>query len=105
MLKSIISSIDKASGKARASPPPDLDDPWDGIFPALVEEADALLLSSSEDESDDEDDASSMDDDGGLLDVYDNSSDDDWEGDWVNPTWEPPDYRRPERLHTEPFFD
>ncbi|KZV69315.1 hypothetical protein PENSPDRAFT_753508 [Peniophora sp. CONT] len=107
MLKSIISSIDKArAGPSRASPPLELDDPWEGIFPPLTTEvSDAELDSSDDEEDEDSDDASSMDDDGGLLDVYDNSSDDDYEGDWVSPTWEPPHDLHPRRLHTEPFFD
>ncbi|VDC03359.1 unnamed protein product [Peniophora sp. CBMAI 1063] len=115
MLKAVIAAVDGAREK-RESPPLDLgDDPWEGIFPSLIGVEDEDLedledLTTSEEEEEDDEEGSSMDDeasdeDGGLLDVYDNSSDDDYEGDWVRPTWAPPHITHPARLHPEPFFD
>ncbi|KAI0048751.1 hypothetical protein FA95DRAFT_1539323 [Auriscalpium vulgare] len=101
LVKSLVSILDKAKagpGAARPSPPPDTDDPWMDIFPVM----------SDTDEDDEDDDYDVYEDDSGMeggfrfasdedeegIAAYYNTTDEEYEGEWVAAQWEPPAYRR-----------
>jgi hypothetical protein len=119
ILKSLLSVLAKgnsggATGSPRPSPPPDLEDPWAEIFPPLrsdsgsdVEDEDPYL-SEVDDywgvmyDDDDDDDG---DEDVEGLQEYDDTSNDEYEGEWVAPIWEPPIHRAPTPLDPESGTD
>ncbi|KAI0251384.1 hypothetical protein BJV78DRAFT_1211070 [Lactifluus subvellereus] len=101
VLKNLLSVLAKGKpggviGSSRPSPLPDLVDPWAEIFPPLRSD-------SESDAEDDDPDYSAEDDYWGMYDDdddvdeglqdYDDTSNDEYEGEWVPPTWEPPNYR------------
>lgn len=116
VLKNLLSIL--AKGKSRGattvpgtSPPPDLEDPWAEIFPSQRSDSDS-------DAEDDEDEDYSEDDYWAPFDVtyddaedvenlqeYDDTSDDEFEGEWVPPSWEPPAQRAAAPLDPEPYTD
>jgi hypothetical protein len=105
ILKNLLSVLAKGksggvTSSSRPSPPPDLEDPWAEIFPPLRSD-------SESDAEDDDADYSAEDDYWGRFDVmyddddeadedvegfqvYDDTSNDEYEGEWVVPAWEPP---------------
>ncbi|KAI9440784.1 hypothetical protein H4582DRAFT_2074572 [Lactarius indigo] len=93
----------------RPSPPPDLEDPWAEIFPQLQSDSE----SGAEDDEDYSDgwpldvmyDDDDDDEDEDLFQGYDNTSDDEYEGEWVMPGWEPPAHRAATPLDPEPATD
>ncbi|KAH8991686.1 hypothetical protein EDB92DRAFT_1797952 [Lactarius akahatsu] len=113
VLKSLLSILATARPKSatdvlRLSPPPDLGDPWAEIFPQL--QCDSESGAEDDDYSDgwpldvmyDDDDE---DEDEEVLQGYDNTSDDEYEGEWVMPGWEPPAHRAATPLDPEPATD
>ncbi|KAI0029544.1 hypothetical protein K488DRAFT_88613 [Vararia minispora EC-137] len=114
VLKSLLSTLEKARdvGARRPSPPLELEDPWRGIFletgETSSEDGEDDDDGSADDDSggeNDEDDSSIGEDDAGLLDAYDNTSDDEYTGEWNLPGWEPPAWRHSHTLHPEPLLD
>lgn len=112
VLKSLLSILATARPKnatdvLRPSPPPDLEDPWAEIFPQL--QCDSESGAEDDDYSDgwpldvmyDDDE----DEDEEVLQGYDNTSDDEYEGEWVMPGWEPPAHRAATPLDPEPATD
>ena len=116
VLKNLLSILAKGKSKGAAavsgtSPPPDLEDPWAEIFPSQRSDSDS-------DAEDDEDEDYSEDDYWAPFDVtyddtedveglqeYDDTSDDEYEGEWVSPSWEPPAQRAATPLDPEPHTD
>ncbi|KAI9510015.1 hypothetical protein F5148DRAFT_1147846 [Russula earlei] len=114
ILKSLLSVLAKGrsrggNGSLRPSPPPDCVDPWAEIFP---------LRSDSESDVEDDDEEYSDGDNWAAFDVmyddaeddegpqdYDDTSNDDYEGEWVAPSWEPPSNRAVTSLDQEPDTD
>ena len=122
ILKDLLSVLAKskssgAAGSVQSLPPPDLDDPWAEIFPPLrsgseSDEDDEEDLSEEDywgpyggiyDNDDDEDDEE--DEDVEELREYDDTSDDEYEGEWVAPKWEPPMHRAATPLDPFPGTD
>jgi len=114
VVKSLLSVLAKAKSRdgtnsLRPTPPPDLEDPWAEIFP-LRSDSESDAESDEEDYSEDEywapfdltyDDAEDVEE----LQEYDDTSNDDYEGDWVAPSWEPPSNRAVTPLDPEPSAD
>jgi len=119
ILKNLLSILATARPKnatdlSRPSPPPDLEDPWAEIFPQLQSDSESgaeededysdgwpldVMYDDEEDEDDDDDD------DEDAFQGYDNTSDDEYEGEWVMPGWEPPAHRAATPLDPEPATD
>jgi hypothetical protein len=114
ILKSLLSVLAKSksrgtAGLERPSPPPDLDDPWAEIFP-LRSGSESDAEGDEEDYSEDDywapyDGMYDDDEDVEGLQEYDNTSDDEYEGEWVAPKWEPPLHRSVTPLDPEPSVD
>lgn len=113
VLKNLLSILATARPKnatdlSRPSPPPDLDDPWAEIFPQLQSDSESGA-EEDEDYSDSwpldvmYDDDEDEDEDAFLG--YDNTSDDEYEGEWAMPGWEPPAHRAATPLDPEPATD
>jgi hypothetical protein len=115
VLKNLLSILATARPKnatdlSRPSPPPDLDDPWAEIFPQLQSDSESGA-EEDEDYSDswpldvmyDDDEDEDEDEDAFLG--YDNTSDDEYEGEWAMPGWEPPAHRAATPLDPEPATD
>jgi hypothetical protein len=117
VLKNILSVLAKAKSRgatsvSETSPPPDLEDPWAEIFPSPAQ-------SDSESDAEDEDEDLSDNDYWAPFDVmydddaedveglqeYDNTSDDEYEGEWVMPIWQRPARRSVTPLDPEPGTD
>ena len=100
LVKSLISTLDRAkapAGAHEASPPPDLDDPWTDIFPPPrgPESEDSDQDDADDDDDEDEEEEEGFSDDLEVWDVedydeYADTSDDEYEGPYVEPFWEPP---------------
>ncbi|THH12436.1 hypothetical protein EW146_g7699 [Bondarzewia mesenterica] len=95
LIKSMVSSINRTKEPASAhqpSPPPDVDDPWVGLFPPPRDEDSEDSNLEYEYESDEEEEFS--DDYEGLdvdeYDEYADTSDDEYVGPYIRPSWEPP---------------
>lgn len=115
VLRSLLSVLDKgksrdATGSSRPSPPPELEDPWAEIFPPLRSDSESDAEEDDEDYSEDEywapfdvmyDDAEDVE---GLYE-YDDTSNDEYGGEWVTPNWEPPVHRAVTPLDPEPGAD
>jgi hypothetical protein len=117
VLKNILSVLAKAKSRgatsvSETSPPPDLEDPWAEIFPSPTQ-------SDSESDDEDEDEDISENDYWAPFDVmydddaedveglqeYDNTSDDEYEGEWIMPAWQRPTRRSVTPLDPEPGTD
>jgi hypothetical protein len=103
-----------APDSSRPSPPPDLEDPWAEIFPPLRNDSGSDAEDDAEEYSDDDywgpfdvsyDDDEDGDDDPEGLQEYDNTSDDEYEGEWGPSVWEPPIHRSATPLDPEPGID
>ena len=117
VLKNLLSVLAKSKsrstvGSTRPSPPPDLDDPWAEIFPPPRSGSESDAEDDEDDYSEDDywapfdnmyDDDDDDDDEG--LQEYDDTSNDEYEGEWVAPKWEPPVHRAPTPLDPEPGTD
>jgi len=115
ILKSLLSILAKgkprgAAGLLRPSPPPDLEDPWAEIFPPLGSDSQSDAEDDDEDYSEDDywapfdvmyDDAEDVE----GLQEYDDTSNDEYEGEWVAPNWEPPANRAATPLDPDPSTD
>ncbi len=115
VLKNLLSVLAKgksrgATGVSETSPPPDLEDPWAEIFPSLRSDSESDAEDDDEDYSENDywapfdvmyDDAEDVE----GLQEYDDSSDDEYEGEWVTPNWEPPAQRAVTPLDPEPSLD
>ncbi|KAI0064058.1 hypothetical protein BV25DRAFT_1823557 [Artomyces pyxidatus] len=104
IVKALVSTLEKAKappGVSRPSPLPDTRDPWKDIFPHYDE------IGDDDDSDDDFDEHSDLmdDDDEDGLEEYDDTSNDEYEGDWVVPQWEPPADRSEQLLNLEPYLD
>jgi len=115
VLKNLLSILATARPKnatdlSRPSSPPDLEDPWAEIFPQLQSESESgaeededysdswpldVMYDDDEDEDEDED----------AFQGYDNTSDDEYEGEWAMPGWEPPAHRAATPLDPVPALD
>ena len=118
ILKSLLSVLAKSKSRGpadlvRQSPPPDLDDPWAEIFPPLRSGSESDAEDDEEDYSEDDywapyddmyDDDEDVEDVEGLQE-YDDTSNDEYEGEWVAPRWEPPMHRATTPLDPEPGAD
>ncbi len=110
-----------AVGSVRSSPPPDPDDPWAEIFPPLRSGSESDAEDDEEDYSedefwgpyndiydedeDDDDDDDDDDEDVEGLQEYDDTSNDEYEGEWVAPRWEPPMHCDSAPLDPDPGAD
>jgi hypothetical protein len=103
-----------ATGSSQPSPPPDLGDPWAEIFPPLRSDSGSDAEDDDEDYSEDEywgpfdvmyDDDDDGDEDVEGLQEYDDTSNDEYEGEWATPTWEPPIHRAATPLDPDPGTD
>ena len=125
ILKNLLSILAKskssgAPGSVQPSPPPDLDDPWAEIFPPLLSGSESYeddgdlseddywgpydgMYDDDDDEDEDEDDDEDEEVEG--LQEYDDTSNDEYEGEWVAPKWEPPIHRVATRLDPDPGTD
>ncbi|KAH9971752.1 hypothetical protein BGW80DRAFT_1561478 [Lactifluus volemus] len=92
----------------------DLEDPWAEIFPPLRNDSGSDVEDDVEEYSDDDywgpfdvtyDDDEDGDDDHEGLQEYDNTSDDEYEGEWGRSAWEPPIHRAATPLDPEPGID
>jgi hypothetical protein len=106
---------DGATSVSGTSPPPDLEDPWAEIFPSSRSDSES---DADDDDDDDDDEDYSENDYWGPFDLtyddtedveglqeYDDTSDDEYEGEWVVRTWEPPAQRSVPPLDPEPSTD
>ena len=124
ILKNLLSVLAKSkssgvAGSVQPSPPPDLDDPWAEIFPALQSGSESYAEDDGElsdddywgpydgiyDDDDDDDDDEDEDEDLPGLRLYDDTSNDEYEGEWVAPRWEPPMNRVATPLAPDPSTD
>ncbi|TFY83646.1 hypothetical protein EWM64_g364 [Hericium alpestre] len=102
IVKSLVSTLNKhnqePSSVARPSPPPDIEDPWAGIFLHPTDAWDAGDEGDDDEDDEDEDGGSDYEVAWGLDDDvadYNDDSDDEYLGAWIRPSWEPPVYPDP----------